>query len=136
MSSEPDEFIHDSYLVSYDVHCGRREICLHAEYPRDGQGPIRTDIRFAGVEAYHLEYDAFGNIIFEIEPVSSAELYRTHRPYIEQAHYLCGAPGPWAASESDALAHLAKHKILGFVLDSSYGMRGWILARSIDYQRL
>jgi hypothetical protein len=133
---DPRDFVHDSHLASYEVDCEQRVIRIHASYPRDGQEPIRTDILFTGVQAYHLEHDAFGNLIFEFDEIPAAELYQQQAAYISESYRNSGSPGPWAETLEKALAHLAQHGIKGFVLGSSYGMRGWILAQQIEYIRV
>jgi hypothetical protein len=75
VTSDPRDFVHDSYLASYEVDCERREIRIHASYPHEGQEPIRTDIVFTDVQAYHFEHDAFGNIIFEFDEIPAGDLY-------------------------------------------------------------
>jgi hypothetical protein len=121
--------VHDNYLTGYEVLSERREIRLHTE-PL-GETTSHIDVIFSGVECYHFEHDAFGNIIFGIDEVPAAELYTQHAEALREGYRLSGWPGPWNESSESALAFLNQHSIRGFVLSSSYGMSGWVLARDM-----
>ena len=59
----------DDFLVSYEVDCAARRIKLRAK--RDARVEVNRGlpdraIVFEGVEGYHFENDAFGNIIFSL----------------------------------------------------------------------
>jgi len=60
---------HDDYVVGYEVDCEGRQIKLHIKpcAPVPEQAGVSTVV-FTGVEGYHFEDDAFGNIIFALEP--------------------------------------------------------------------
>ncbi|MGV7214119.1 hypothetical protein [Bradyrhizobium sp. UFLA05-112] len=42
---------------------------------------------------------------------------------------MAGAPGPWAADLAAAAQVLAAKDVKGFILSSSYGLSGWVLAK-------
>jgi hypothetical protein len=122
--------LHDNLLVSYAVDCERRTIKLRARRPDWSSRHDRDRlVVFTGVEGYHFENDAFGNIISALEPISVEELLCRFGSAIRESYRLSGAPGPWAAAVGSASEVLAAKQVQGFLLSSSYGLSGWVLAR-------
>ncbi len=128
--------LHDNLLISYHVDCERRTIRIRARRP---QWPNRFDqdrlIAFNGVEAYQFQNDAFGNIIHDIDRISLKEFISRFGFEIERSYSGAGAPGPWAADLEAALITLGARQVQGFILSSSYGLSGWILAQSVSVER-
>lgn len=124
--------LHDDFLVSYEVNSETRQIKLRAKRdPREpaGQGE-RTNhtIVFNGVEGYQFENDNFGNIIFSLEAVPIERILATYVSRIAESYRMAGAPESWAADLASAPQVLAAKGTQGFILSSSYGLSGWILA--------
>src|SRR5438105_3269668 len=93
---------HDDYLVGYEVDCEGRQVKLHikpAASVADHAG-MRTVV-FTGVEGYDFENDAFGNIIFDLEAVTTAVFVSEYRSELAESYRMSGAPGTWA-SDLDA----------------------------------
>jgi hypothetical protein len=65
--------IHDNLLVSYEVHCEQRTITLRTEYRVENKPTEFTNVVFEGVQGYHFENDAFGNIIFDVTDVPAEQ---------------------------------------------------------------
>ena len=121
--------LHDWYLVSYEVSCEARHIKLFARRPAwEGTGNNRI-IVFSGVEGYDFQNDAFGNVIASLEEVTAERLISQFSAQIAESHRLAGAPGPWAADLASASQLLAAKGVRGFILSSSYGLSGWVLAK-------
>jgi hypothetical protein len=126
--------LHDNFLASYEVSCETRQIKLHTRPdPRD---PAKREQRprtivFNGVEGYQFENDAFGNIIFSLQAVSIEQVFADYGARIVESYRLAGAPGPWAADLASATQWLTAEGVQGFVLSSSYGLSGWVLARGV-----
>ncbi|QEG37063.1 hypothetical protein [Bythopirellula goksoeyrii] len=130
MNASKEISIHDNTLVSYEVLCNRREIRLHTEFRDRGEPYEFTDIMFTGVVAYDFRYDSeIGTIIFEITDVPASDIYEQQVDQF-QAGIRYGWPGEWAKSSQDAADYFAKNSVCGYILSSSCGMNGWILARS------
>lgn len=123
--------VHDNFLVSYEVCCERREIRLHTEFRDVGEPFEHTDVIFTGVSAYHFWQDCFDNIIFDIDETAPETIFRDHRVEFE-AGWKYGWPGDWGKTEQSALAHFREHGVRGFILQSSCGMDGWILAKKME----
>ncbi len=126
-----DRSIHDNFLVGYEVDCERQVIRLRTA--RDvpvAEAIERTDLLFHGVEAYHFRGDNFSTIIFDVAEIEVEELLRDAVELFTNGRDFCW-PGPWNTSHEDALAHFRCRGARAFVLHSSYGMDGWILAQSM-----
>ena len=126
--------LHDHFLSSYEVNCETRQIKLHAR-PDPGDSAkseqwSRT-IVFDGVEGYQFENDAFGNIIFSLEVVSIEQVFAGCGDRIMESYRQAGAPGPWAADLASAARSLMAEGVQAFVLSSSYGLSGWVLAKRV-----
>jgi hypothetical protein len=125
--------LHDDFLVSYEVNCETRQIKLRAK--RDPRIPVvdqeRTSrtIVFNGVEGYQFENDNFGNIIFSLDAVSVEQILAGYGSQIAESYRVGRAPNSWAADLSSAPQVLAAKGVQGFVLSSSYGLSGWVLAK-------
>jgi hypothetical protein len=124
--------IHDNLIVSYEVQCEARIIVLHTKYHLFDKPTEYTNIVFTGVEGYHFENDAFGNVILNLEEVRAAQILSEYYGQISESYRKAGAPGPWAANLESASEFLTKRGIRGFILSSSIGLSGWILAREMS----
>jgi hypothetical protein len=120
---------HDHYVVGLTVDCETHRIALHI---RSASSPAIQTITFFGVEGYVLENDAFGNIIGELEVVLPTKLLTDESARITHMYSQSGAPGPWAADIPAACASFEARGFRGYVLSSSYGMSGWVLAETAE----
>jgi len=124
--------VHDNLLVSYEVRCDTRTILLRTEHRVKNKPTEFVDVIFKGVQGYRLENDAFGNIIFDVETVAIDQFLKEHGTEISESYRIAGSPGPWALNLETASGHLLEQGIQGFILSSSYGLSGWVLAREIS----
>ena len=124
--------IHDNRLVSYEVQCEARTILLRTEYRVKNQPTEFVNVIFRGVQGYHFENDAFGNIILSLEIVALEQFLTEYGAEISKAYQAAGSPGPWAANLETASRYLRENAIEGFILSSSLGLSGWILAREMS----
>ena len=121
---------HDDHLVGYEVECEVRQIRLHIRAVASETEPagVRTVV-FTGVEGYHFENDAFGNIILDLEAVTLTQFVSQGRGELAASYRMSGAPGTWASDIDTAPRVLSERGIQAYVLSSSYGLSGWVLAR-------
>jgi hypothetical protein len=126
--------VHDNLLVSYEVQCEARTIVLRTEYREAGKTTEFTNIVLKGVQAYRFENDAFGNIILDLETVPTDQLLTEIGSEILESYRLAGSPGPWAANLESAAEHLRHRGVKGFILSSSYGLSGWVLAEEMSLE--
>jgi hypothetical protein len=124
--------IHDNYLVSYEVRCKERTIILCTQYDYENSPREFTNVVFTDVQSYRLEDDAFGNIIYGLDEVSVGQILEEHHAQIAESYRLAGAPGPWAADLLSAAAFLTAQGAKGFVLSSSHGLSGWVIAKDVS----
>jgi hypothetical protein len=124
---------HDDYLISYEVDCEARYIRIRVR-EWEPEGRTRTVV-FNGVEGYQFNHDAFGNIVFSLEPVPIEEFISDFGSEVAESYRLAGAPGPWAADLGSTYEVLTAKGVRAFVLSSSYGLSGWILAREATIAR-
>jgi len=123
--------VHDNLLVSYEVRCDARTILLRTEHRAKNAPTEFVNVIFKGVQGYRFENDAFGNIILDVETVTIDQFLKVHGTEISESYRSAGAPGPWAANLETASDHLLEQGIHGFILYSSYGLSGWVLASEI-----
>lgn len=123
--------IHDNRLISYEVQCEARTIIIHTEN-RDNNPTEFAKVIFNDVQGYRFENDAFGNIIFGLEAVPVEQFLEEYRAEISESYHSAGSPGPWAANLGAAAGYLREQGIQGFVLSSSYGLSGWVLAQAFS----
>jgi hypothetical protein len=124
--------IHDNLLVSYEVQCERRTIILRTEYRLENKPTEFMNVVFGGVQGYHFENDAFGNIIFEVEEVPVDWFLTEYGAEISELQRMAGSPGPWVKNLTSAPEYLHEHEIKPYVLSSSLGLSGWILAKEMS----
>jgi len=122
--------IHDNRLISYEVLCKARTIQLRTEHRVKDDEPMEfTNVTFKDVQGYHFENDAFGNILLGLDAIPIDQFLAEYGEEISGAYGTAGAPGPWAADLATAQTYLRERGIQGFILSSSYGLSGWVLAR-------
>jgi hypothetical protein len=126
--------VHDNAVIGYDVACDKREIVIHTAF-RDPNLRERTDIVFKDVEAYFIAGDNLNSVLFDVdeEPISkilddfSTEFDRGV-PY--------AWPGPFNQSLMACEEHFTKGGFKGWRISPSYGMTGFIIAKSMEFKRL
>jgi hypothetical protein len=123
--------IHDNLLISYEVQCESRTILLRTECRTTNQPTKFISVVFNGVQGYRFSNDAFGNIILDLEPMTVDQFIREYGADILASYNEAGSPGPWAKNLEAAALHLQAEKIQAFILASSFGLSGWVLAREM-----
>jgi hypothetical protein len=127
---------HDDYLVSYEVNCEARQIKLYVKPAAWKPDQTRRVVVFGGVEGYQFENDAFGNIISSLDAISVEQLFAEYGSQIAESFHRAGAPGPWAADLASAVQTFKSKGMKGFVLSSSYGLSGWMLASEVSVEQV
>ncbi|MGB8540277.1 MAG: hypothetical protein WCD49_01450 [Candidatus Acidiferrales bacterium] len=124
--------VHDNLLISYEVQCEARLITLRTEFRAENKPAEFTNIVFKGVQGYSFENDAFGNIIFDVQTILIELFLKQYGAEILESYRMAGSPGRWAENIGTASEYLQKQGMQGFILSSSYGLSGWILAREVS----
>lgn len=128
-----DISIHDNIVTSYSVSCENREIVLHTEF-RDQEPNERTDIVFLDVEAYYIFGDNMQSILFDVNERALSEILKTFSSEFESGTKYCW-PGYWNKSTQSCLEHFRKEECKGWIISSSYGMNGFIIAKNMKLKR-
>jgi hypothetical protein len=124
--------VHDNLLVSYEVQCEKRTITLRTEYRAKDTPAEFANVVFEGVQAYHFEDDAFGNIIFDVTEVPTEYFLRRYSAELSEMNRMAGVPGKWVEALDSAPTYLHEQGIKGYELSSSVGLSGWVLARAMS----
>jgi hypothetical protein len=127
--------VHDNQLVSYEVECERRVITLRTEYRQENKPAEFTNVVFEGVQAYHLEDDAFGNIIFDVAELPVGQFLGEYGAELSELQRMTGSPS-WAKELTAAPELMTDQGIKPFILSSSLGLSGWILAKELTFVRV
>ena len=137
--------IHDNLLVSYEVRCQARTITLRIEYRAEGKPTEFTNVIFDGVEGYRFENDAFGNIIFDVANLPLEQFLTEYGAEMSELYRMTGLPkwarglrgeGSGMMDMGSAPAIMREAGVKGFVLSSSLGLSGWVLAKQMSIIRV
>ena len=126
--------IHDNIVTGYTVSCEKREIVLHTEF-RHREPNEKTDVIFRGVEAYHIIRDNMRSILFDVHecPIDQILMDFTFE-FEDGVRYAW--PGPWNESPKVCREYFEKHECKAWMISSSYGMGGFVIAKSIELKML
>lgn len=119
--------IHDNFIYAYSVFCQDRRIVLHTEY-RDGSAQEFKDVIFSGVAAHYFEDVLSANILFDIE-ITDARVIVQDWASVFASRKKYAWPDQISYDQPDDLVHaLHVRGINGYLIRSSLGLSGWILA--------
>ena len=128
---------HDYLLTGHAVDGEQGTLSFTLRWPYD-EIPVdiqRAMITFSGVSAYLLEHDLGQNILLDIEEFPLAQCLNAQATrFDEQCRW--GWPRFWQHGHEAALSTLTQQGVRAFAISPSYGMSGWILARSAHHQVL
>ncbi len=127
MSSEIS--IHDNFILSFTVDCQERRITLRTAF-HDREPPEHTDIIFSDVAAHHFERSNLNTILFDVKEATPEKVYAAYRDVFERNKNY-GWPEIHYQTEKELMAGLKAQSMKGFLISSSYGMDGFVLARAM-----
>ena len=122
--------IHDNLVLSYTIDCEKESITFHTVFYRDNEPHEYTDMIFLRVAGYHFEGDNFRTILFNIYPSSPEEVYTSYHELFERRKNYA-----WPFSyntKEELIEKLDKKGVKGFLISSSYGMEGFVLAEEMQ----
>ncbi|KRB02585.1 hypothetical protein [Lysobacter sp. Root690] len=123
--------MHDSLLVAYSVDSISERLTLSLQ-PHHGSAPGPFRIEFSGVAAHRFDAPLLPAIVSDIEKITGAKLLRDEWAQIESRSRVNGWPGGWAGTLEAAIEHTERTALHGYLIDSSYGLNGWVLARTVE----
>lgn len=128
-----DISIHDNIVTGYEVCCATRALVIHTAY-QDANPIETTDVVFRGVEAYHLVGDNMQTILFDVGECPIEDILKAFASDYESG-VKYGWPGVWNKSPESCLQHFTDTKCKGWMIASSFGMGGFVIARSMELQQ-
>lgn len=126
--------IHDNTIYGYRIladhdHEQSYTIRLYTKFHQK-KAPSFTDILFTHAIAHYFDDYLAHNILFDIEEISLESCYDDHRELFEKrANY--GWPFPHNGGR-DLLAQANAHHAKAYQINTSYGLNGWVWARTLD----
>lgn len=123
--------VHDSLLVAYSVDGERHTLSLWLR-PHHGSAPQPFRIEFDGVFAHRFDAPLLPAIVSDLEEAPAAALIEKEWAEIRPRTRRNAWPGgPWKVDDLEAArAYVEREGLRAYWLSSSYGLDGWILARS------
>lgn len=123
------ESIHDNKIISYEVNLEKKRIVFHTLSP-DSENKL--NIIFTNVIAHVFEDELFRSIILDIEKADLNRFLSSNKKLLqEKKDYL------WPMvyeTENELYETLDEKGITYYVIYSSYGLNGWILAESMSIE--
>jgi hypothetical protein len=124
--------LHDALLVGYEVDGERGRLILSLR-PHHGSAPGPFRIEFEGVFAHRFDAPLLPAIVLDLEQAPAQALIEEEWDDIQLRARRNGWPGgPWKIGDLQAArAWVEREGLKAYWLSSSYGLDGWILARSV-----
>lgn len=117
--------IHDNEIISYVVNLKNQEIILHMEYLNKS-----TDVIFSKVLGHFFENELSGSIMLDITEYSINQFVKDNNELLKQRKNYCW---PIDYDYIEQLTEkLQKEQYCYYVISSSYGLGGWILAKNYE----
>lgn len=117
--------IHDNEIVSYEVDFQGSKITLHTI--GGNSDPVTTTIEFIDVLTHMFETQLQGSIIFDISTLEISRFIEDNKELLEKTKNY-GWPMHYGTTK-DLINHLYNEKYNYYVILSSYGLNGWIIAK-------
>lgn len=121
--------IHDNEIISYEVDLKNQKIIMHTEY-YDSKFIERICIVFSDVLVHFFENELSGSIIFDIEEYSLNQFVKDNSKLLEKQKNYC-----WPMDYDtikELTENLLKEQFSYYVISSSYGLGGWVLAKNYE----
>ena len=117
------EALHDNRILSYEVDASQHRIVLRT---RSEVGDT-VDVAFDGVQGYLFERDTLGSVIYSLDEMPIEAWLEANATQLDDGRSDAW-PGPWNESLDSVRSYLESRQSRVFVISSSYGLRGWVLA--------
>jgi len=119
--------VHDNEIISYEVDLKNHKITLHTI---QNNCPSITSVEFGNVLAHLFETQLEGSIILDIKEYDLDQFFKdNHKLLIRQKSYAW----PVVFDSLEELSNkLHREKYRYYIISSSYGLNGWILAKHIS----
>ena len=123
--------VHDNKLVGFSVDGSAKRIVLNTI--NDEQTPVEhTDVVFDGVIDHFFRDALLPSIIFDIEPADATFVLTRYLDVISTGYRRGGWPSFYDAEVSAMENNISAAGCTIFTIESSYGIDGWIVARTMQ----
>lgn len=121
--------VHDNEIMSYEVDLKNHQIIVHTQYQKSALIK-NTDIVFHNVLVHFFQNELSGSIIFDIEKYDIIRFLKNNSDLLKKQKNYCW---PMAYDTEEELTEkLLEGQYSYYVISSSYGLNGWILAKSYE----
>lgn len=121
--------IHDNEIISYEIDLKNYQIILHTQYKISGR--IKNiDIIFYNVLVHFFQNELRGSIIFDIEKYDINIFLKKNSDLLKKKKNYC-----WPmiySTEEELKERLLEGQYSYYIISSSYGLNGWVLAKSYN----
>ena len=128
---QPERSVHDNFLTGYTVDCEGRRITLHTVY-RDREPFEYTDVLFHDVFAHRFEHGLEGNIRFDVEETNLAALVQGDAELFTKSWRYGWPPFEYNGDLEQLVRSMQAASARAFEISASYGLSGWVIARSSE----
>ncbi|GAA0134814.1 hypothetical protein YSY43_16540 [Paenibacillus sp. YSY-4.3] len=119
--------IHDNEIISYEVDLKNHKIIIHTI---QNPGSTSTEIVFCDVLAHLFETQLEGSIIFDVNEYELSYFFKDNHELLEKQKNSCW-PMEYDTIE-ELTEKLVKEQYTYYVVTSSYGLNGWVLAKKYE----
>jgi hypothetical protein len=123
--------VHDNFVYAYFVDCEGQRLILHTMF-RDREPYEYTDVIFRGLIAHYFEHVLPGNILNAVEEVESATIVDQYATVFAESWRWAWPFFEYRGDVVSLKERLREQAIRGFLVMSSYGLDGWVLAESCE----
>lgn len=132
--------LHDNEIIKYDVNINKKRIILETIWSHDGSITEFTDVYFNSVEAhYFIDTNMHQNVLSDITEQSLELAWKYNKQEFERGWkygailFLKSNPIEHPnEAKNEFINYLSEYDYHFFEINSSYGLSGWIISKSMD----
>lgn len=119
--------VHDNEILTYTVDFENKEITMKTI----NRKREIIFVKFKDVLVHYFEMAMPNSIIFDIDEYEGKEVIKENRELLKNTKDFCWPVG--YENESDLIKNLEGYKY--YIINSSSGLTGWVLAKSIEFYK-
>ncbi|KGE18428.1 hypothetical protein [Paenibacillus wynnii] len=126
--------VHDNEIIAYKVDLKNSKLYLYTEYDDAVHIKQEIDIVFSDVLAHYFECELSGSIILDISNYEIDEFFEDQGNLMLLERHKNNCWPMYYGTIEELKNRLRSDKYLYFIIYSSYGLNGWIIAK--DYEEI
>jgi hypothetical protein len=126
---ESDLSVHDNIVYAYCFDCEGRRLVVHTAF-QDRTPHEFTDIVFDGVIAHQFQNELRGSILFDVEEIELNAMVSDNAELFRESWRYGWPPVEYKGDLNTLATALRAASVRAYLIDSSYGLSGWVLAAS------